>query len=87
MSTEFKFGTLSIFEIGEFVSKRIMEDRVDGNAELVINLNDKEFKLLDEDLFYRMKTDESQEFIPSEGEIIVNFDKLKIVIKNKSMES
>ena len=84
---EFKFGTLSIFEIGEFVSKKLMEDRVSGNAELTVNLDEKEFKLLDEDLFYRMRTDGTQEFIPSEGEIIVNFDKLRIVVKNKSMDN
>ena len=83
MNSEFKFGTLSIYQIGEFVSKRMMEDNLDGNAELTITMDEDKFKLIDEDLFYRMRTSEEQEFVPSEGEIIVNFDNLKIILKEK----
>ena len=62
------------------------EDGIEDTAELNIFLNKDEFKRVDEDLFYRMREDESQEFIPSEGEIIINFDKVKINIKEKSMD-
>ena len=86
MNTEFKFGTVSISELGSFISDKLKEDGIEDTAELNIFLNKDEFKRVDEDLFYRMREDESQEFIPSEGEIIINFDKVKINIKEKSMD-
>lgn len=86
MNTEFKFGTVSISELGNFISDKLKEDGIEDTAELNILLNKDEFKRVDEDLFYRMREDESQEFIPSEGEIVINFDKVKINIKEKSMD-
>lgn len=86
MNTEFKFGTLAIYEIGGFVSNKIREGNTSGDVDLTINVNDEEFKLIDEDLFYRLREDETQEFVPSDGIINVNFDNVKIIIKNKSME-
>lgn len=82
-STEFKFGAISISEIGNFISKKLTDDNVDGVAELSIELGKDEFKRLDEDLYYRMRENEDEEFIPSEGEIIINFDKLKVMVKEK----
>lgn len=79
---QFKLGAFGIYEIGEFLSNKLAEENVSGKAELTIFLNENEFKVLDEDLFYRMRTNENDEFVPSEGEIIVNFDKTKIKIKN-----
>lgn len=86
MNTEFKFGTLAIYEIGEFVSNKIREGNTSGDAELTINVSEDEFKLIDEDLFYRLREDDTQEFVPSEGIININFDNVKIIVKNKSME-
>lgn len=80
MNTEFKLGTVSIMEIGEFLSKKLVQDGVDNNAELKIYLNEDEFKRVDEDLFYRMRENEEKEFEPSENEIMVNFDKVKVEI-------
>lgn len=80
----FKLGTLSIFELGQFISEKLRDDGVEEQAILSIYVNEDEFKKVDEDLYYRNRTDEKQEFVPSDGEIIVNFDNVKILIKIKS---
>lgn len=83
---DFKFGTLSIFEVGQMISERLKEDGVINQAELYVYLNDDEFKRVDEDLFLRNRKSLDDEFIPSEGEIDVNVDMVKIIIKKKSGE-
>jgi len=83
MNTEFKFGAISISELGNLLSDKLNENGIEEIAELNIYLNKDEFKRVDEDLFYRMREDDKQEFIPSEGEIMVNFDKVKIFLREK----
>lgn len=80
MNTEFKFGTASIMEIGDELSNKLAANGVKNQAKLEIYLDEEEFKRVDEDLFYRMRKDTEKEFEPSESEIIVNFDKVKIEI-------
>ena len=80
---EFKFGTMSIFELGQFISSKLKEDGVTMQSELTVYVTSEEFKKIDEDLYYRNRKDESQEFIPSEGEIDINFELVKIIIKEK----
>jgi len=80
---EFKFGTMSISELGQFISDKLYDDGVKEQAVLTVYVNNEEFKKVDEDLYYRNKTDENQEFVPSDGEIIVNFDNVKILIKSE----
>ena len=78
---EFKFGTMSIFELGQFISSKLKEDGVTIQSELTGYVTSEEFKKVDEDLYYRNRKDESQEFIPSEGEIDINFELVKIIVK------
>lgn len=78
---EFKFGTMSIFELGQFISSRLKEDGITIQSELIVYVTSEEFKKIDEDLYYRNRKDESQEFIPSEGEIDINFELVKIIVK------
>ena len=80
---EFKFGTMSIFELGQFISSKLKEDGVTTQSELTVYVTSEEFKKVDEDLYYRNRKDESQEFIPSEGEIDINFELVKIIVKEK----
>lgn len=80
---DFKFGTMSIFELGNMVSSKLKEDGVVHQSKLYIYLDKEEFKKVDEDLFYRNRKDEKDEFIPSEGEIDINFNGVKIVIIEK----
>ena len=79
----FKFGTMSIFELGQFISSKLKEDGVTMQSELTVYVTSEEFKKIDEDLYYRNRKDESQEFIPSDGEIDINFELVKIIVKEK----
>lgn len=81
---EFKFGTMSVVEVGQMLSSKLTEYGIKDKSELIIYLGKDEFKKLDEDLFYRNKKNESDEFIPSEGEIDINFDSVKITVKEKN---
>jgi hypothetical protein len=80
---EFKFGTASIFELGQNISSKLIDDGVTIKSELSIFLNEEEFKKVDEDLFYRNRQNEDEEFIPSDSEIDINFELVRIVIKKK----
>jgi hypothetical protein len=84
MNTEnFKLGTTSLFNIGDIISKNLNENGVEDISEFYIYLDEKHFRRVDEDLFYRMRENKEEEFIPSENEIILNFEKVKIIIKLK----
>ena len=80
---DFKFGTMSIFELGNMVSSKLKEDGITQQSKLYIYLNKEEFKKVDEDLFYRNRRGDREDFIPSEGEIDINFNGVKIVIMEK----
>ena len=72
---------MSIFELGQFISFKLKEDGVTMQSELTVYVTSEEFKKIDEDLYYRNRKNESQEFIPSEGEIDINFELVKIIVK------
>lgn len=80
---EFKFGTVSIYNIGTFLSEALKNDGVEEKASLVIYLNEEEFKKVDEDLYYRNREDDEDKFVPSEGEIDINFENVNLMIKQK----
>jgi len=80
---DFKFGTMSIFELGQYISSKLKEDGITIQSELFVYVTSEEFKKIDEDLYYRNRKNESQEFIPSEGEIVINFELVKIIVKEK----
>jgi hypothetical protein len=82
---EFKFGTMSIFELGQMVSSKLREDGITQKSELCVYLNEEEFKKVDEDLFYRTKRGNREDFVPSEGEIDINFEGVKIIVKQKEL--
>ena len=80
---DFKFGSMSIFELGNMVSGSLKKDGITQKAELTIYLNEEEFKKVDEDLFYRTRRDDKADFVPSEGEIDINFEAVKIIVKQR----
>lgn len=80
---EFKFGTMSIFELGQLVSSKLKEEGITQKSELCVYLNKEEFKKVDEDLFYRTKRGDREDFVPSEGEIDINFEGVKIIVKQR----
>ena len=77
---------MSIFSLGSVLSETLAEYGVREKADLTIYLNEEEFKMVDEDLFYRNRKDEKEEFVPSDGEIDINFEGVSITIKKKSGE-
>lgn len=83
---EFNLGSMSIFSLGSVLSETLAEYGVREKADLIIYLNDEEFSKVDEDLFYRNRKDEKEEFVPSEGEIDITFEGVNMKIKNKSGE-
>jgi hypothetical protein len=81
---EFKFGFANIVELGNTISKKMIENGISEKAELTVYLDEEEFRKVDEDLFYRMRKNNTEQFIPSNGEINLNFENVKIIIKVKS---
>ena len=81
---DFKFGTMSIFELGQMISSKLKEDGITQKSELCVYLNEEEFRRVDEDLFYRNRRGDREDSVPSEGEIDINFEGVKIIIKVKS---
>lgn len=81
---EFTLDTMTIAEIGYNLSKTLHEHGVD-ESELIISLDKDRFRKVDEDLFYRNKTDDSkEEFVPSDDEIKVEVDGLTVKFKKKN---
>ena len=81
---DFKFGTMSIFELGQMISSKLKEDGITQKSELCVYLNEEEFRRVDEDLFFRNRRGDREDFVPSEGEIDINFEGVKVIIKVKS---
>lgn len=76
-------STNKIQEIGDIVSEQMRLIDV-NDAKLVIDVDSKSFKKIDEDLFYRINEgDEEKEYIPSEKEIIISFPNAKMIINEK----
>ena len=82
--TDFKFGYVGIVDLGVTISEKLAEYGVMDGTTLTINLNEEEFKKVDEDLFYRNRKSEDDEFIPSEGEIDIKYNGVRIIIKKKT---
>jgi len=80
---EFNLSSMSIFSLGSVLSETLAEYGVREKADLIIYLNEEEFSKVDEDLFYRNRKDENEEFVPSEGEIDITFEGANIIIKKK----
>ena len=80
---EFNLSSMSIFSLGSVLSETLAEYGVREKADLTIYLNEEEFSKVDEDLFYRNRKDENEEFVASEGEIDITFEGANIIIKKK----
>lgn len=82
---EFKLGTANIMELGNLISDKLHEYGVIGetyNPILSLILDKDKFSKVDEDLYYRMHSEDDKEFIPSENEIIIDFENVKMIINN-----
>lgn len=77
---DFGFGTIKIIELASIVSEKLSESGVNDGAEIRIPLTNDHFTKVDEDLFYRNKSSETMDFVPSEGEIDITIGNIKIKI-------
>ena len=80
---EFRLNTFNMHELMLVVCDKLKELGVTNKASLLIYVTKEQLKKIDEDLFYRNKKSDDEEFIPSEGEIYVNFDNLTIIIREE----
>ena len=81
--SDFKFGAVSICELGDVINKKLIEDGVNGEAVLVIPVPHDKFTKVDEDLFYRIRG-KGENFVPSDDEIVAKYsDRLKIIIQKE----
>lgn len=73
-------NSFDIATIGLYVSKKLEEKKVTKNNTLVLTISKEELKKLDEDLYYRQNPN-GTDFVPSEKEISLNFENLKVIIR------
>lgn len=78
---KFNFGAANIYEFGEAMNDIFMKMGVESDIKVEIPLDKDKFRKVDEDLFYRTRTDEKLDFVPSEGEIKVKVENINITIK------
>lgn len=76
----FNFNTANIYELCEEIVKRLNKDGITNDVTLTIPLEKDKFKKVDEDLFYRMRENDNDEFIPSEGKINVRVENVVLII-------
>lgn len=77
---ELKLNSYKIFELGDYISKFLLDNGINTKSELIINVDKKELTKIDEDLFYRENT-RDKDFIPSDDEIHISFSNTSIIIK------
>ena len=75
--------TNEIARMGSVLSEILTENHAIECNELKIVVDDESFLKIDEDLFYRNRKDEKQEFRPSDKQIVVNFPNVRLYIKKK----
>lgn len=75
--------TNKIYEIGSEISDLMIRNKLINENELTINVDEESFKRIDEDLFYRNKCEESNEFTPSETSITIKFPYFTLKIKKE----
>lgn len=75
---ELKLNSYEIFELGEMIDSKLHENGITEKSVLTIYVNSEELNKIDEDLYYR-NNPEGKDYVPSDGEIIVNFK--NVVIK------
>ena len=80
-------STEELFELGSFVSDKLIKKGIEKDATITILVDETSFRKIDEDIFFKLKKQEvisDDEFIPSESEINLSFPKLNILIKTDS---
>lgn len=80
MRKNFNLSTSNIEKIGVYLSNELQSVGVDESS-LIIRLPRNEFKKVDEDLFYRNRDNDNEDYVPSDDEIHVSFDNVNVIIQ------
>lgn len=76
-------STNKLSELGNYISEYMRELNIE-KSELHINVDEKSFKKIDEDLYFRLnETNKENDYIPSENEINISFQNILIKIKKE----
>ena len=78
---EFKLDRDNIIDVADTISEKFREYGYVKDIDVSIKLDKGIFKKVDEDLYYRSNPD-GKEFVPSDGEIIVIYNNVKVNISD-----
>lgn len=76
-------GFFELIELGGTIEKQLVHNDVKKDNVLTLVINKELFSKIDEDIYYRQFPD-STDFKPSENEITINFEFLKIKLLKES---
>lgn len=79
MADELKLSSYNLFDMGNKLDKMLHDNGVKNKSTLIINVNNDELKKIDEDLYYR-NNPKGNDYVPTEGEILITFKNLIIKI-------
>lgn len=84
MANKLKLTSYNIFELGDKLDRMLHDNGVKEKSILIIKVDGNELKKIDEDLYYR-NNPKGKDYVPTDGEVIVNFKNLmiKIMVKEK----
>lgn len=75
-------NTQKIIELGQTIENELIANGVESVSELKVPLCESDFKRVDEDIFYTLnRGKEDVEFVPSKKDIVMNFERLRIVFE------
>lgn len=83
----FNLSTMNISDIASTIQHKLDMFGVDGKSELIIYVDGDEFRKVDEDLYYRNRSDDGEKFTPSDGEVVVGFGKLTVKVVSDEPEN
>ena len=75
---EIKLSRDRLIELGSYISETLIKTNVINECSLEINVDEKSFQKIDEDIFFRENNHE--EYQPSEDKIVLRFNNLLIHI-------
>lgn len=75
-------NSIDILKIGNEISNQVGLLTLKGTNNLIIEVDKDYLKKIDEDLYYRLNPN-GKDFIPTEGELNINFPNLIMTIKSK----
>ena len=73
-------NSYDVIGIGTELLDKLKKQHISNECELSIKVNKENLLKLDEDLYYR-QFPEGKDYVPTDGEIVLKFENLTIVVK------